>query len=436
MGRRQRLQRSKREGSSTINVSASTVELMEWFQKHRGGVRGPGPPLRLALFPTTGRGLMALTPLAKDDILISIPLRFMITRDTVEASLGNKTNLSTHHLIAGFLLRELDKGPDSFWDPYLKTLPEQFDVPYFCSQPELESLPRYVKEKCFLQQKIVTSAIKLVTEAGIYNRSNLSRFAWAWFAVNTRAVYFESIDGNIFVDDSENSRDRRSENNLALAPFLDMFNHSSDVTVQVGRADSIDFDEGVYQIRSTNTSYKKYEQVFINYGQHDNLKLCLEYGFVLDHNPNDLVPFELDELTSIFKISNEGKKPDRRISKAFDFIRAQKLDKNLGAIPCSSSSSEAVTWNMVASLFILVNYAKPNSWSRVYSLDVESLLRDPEIRFGLIKIISSKIDEIEVCLESDVANIEKPKITESFEVVQRLLLVHWKILNDSIQCLK
>jgi len=434
MGRRQRQRRLKREGDATINVSESAVQLMEWFRKHRRGVRSPGPSLRLAIFPTTGRGLMALTPLAADDILISIPLRFMITRDKVEASLGYKTNLSTHHLMAGFLLRELDKGSDSFWAPYLKTLPDSFNVPYFCSRPELEFFPRYVNEKCFLQQSIVTSANKLVTEAGIYDGSDTSRFAWAWFAVNTRAVYFE-IDDNVNGDDFEKSKDRRSENNLALAPFLDMFNHSSDVTVRVGRADSIDFCEGVYQIRSTNTSYKKYEQVFINYGQHDNLKLCLEYGFVLDENTNDLVPFEIDEFSRIFETSNQGKKPDGRISKAFDFIRAQKLDKNLGAVPCCSST-DIVTWNMAASLFILVNFAKPDSWSKVYSLDVESILQDPETRSGLLKILISKVDEIEACLTSDVAKIEKPKRTESFEVVKRLLLLHRKILNDSIHCIK
>ena len=41
-----------------------------------------------------------------------------------------------------------------------------------------------------------------------------------------------------------------------------------------------------YEIR-THDSYRKYEQVFISYGPHDNQHLLLEYGFTVDNNPYD-----------------------------------------------------------------------------------------------------------------------------------------------------
>jgi hypothetical protein len=147
MGRR--TSKTKRRLEKTVNVSRTIFELMEWFRTHRAGLRQPGPSLRLSVFPNIGRGLMALSTLKPNDILISVPLRFMITREKVENSLkSDRTNeLTTHHLISVFLLCELDKGSTSFWLPYLKTLPDSFDVPFFCSSTEIDSTPFYVKQK-------------------------------------------------------------------------------------------------------------------------------------------------------------------------------------------------------------------------------------------------------------------------------------------------
>ena len=45
---------------------------------------------------------------------------------------------------------------------------------------------------------------------------------------------------------------------------------------------------GCYEICTLNP-YKKYNQVFISYGNHDNYHLLVEYGFTLPENPNDVV---------------------------------------------------------------------------------------------------------------------------------------------------
>ena len=419
MGRRYRRTKLRRE--KTVNVSRTILELMEWFRTHRAGLRQPGPPLRLSVFPKIGRGLMALSTLKPNDVLISIPIRFMITREKVENSLKvdliNVDDLTTHHLISVFLLRELDKGSTSFWSPYLKTLPGSFDVPFFCSLAEIDSTPLYIKQKCVQQQKIVISAFEKIRSTFKFN-FEMQRFSWAWFAVNTRAVYFENDSGR------KENFERRSENNLALAPYLDMFNHASDVTVKVGRAESSEFKEGVYQIVSSNKSYRKYDQVFINYGPHDNLKLCLEYGFVLEENPNDLVPICLEEL---FQIIPNKHQTDGRISKSLDFIRSQGLNKNLGFV----QGPELITWNLSACLFILANYSRPESWSKIYSFDVECLIKNPEVRTGLEIILNLKLEELGTFLKTA---FEKP--TESFLVIRRLVDIHRKILTDSLKMIR
>lgn len=53
-------------------------------------------------------------------------------------------------------------------------------------------------------------------------------------------------------------------------------------------------DTDCYEIK-TFDKYKRYSQVFISYGAHDNSHLLLEYGFVIPGNPNDVYEFTLGE---------------------------------------------------------------------------------------------------------------------------------------------
>jgi hypothetical protein len=55
-----------------------------------------------------------------------------------------------------------------------------------------------------------------------------NRFEWAWFTVNTRAVYL-AVDPR-----DPGGQQQSAEDSLALAPYLDLLNHSAVVTVQAG----------------------------------------------------------------------------------------------------------------------------------------------------------------------------------------------------------
>ena len=49
-------------------------------------------------------------------------------------------------------------------------------------------------------------------------------FVWAWYVINTRSVYFKQ-EKSEFLSSSE------EEDHLALAPFLDLLNHSTKANV-------------------------------------------------------------------------------------------------------------------------------------------------------------------------------------------------------------
>eukprot|EP00061_Rhincodon_typus_P013707 g40243.t1 len=84
----------------------------------------------------------------------------------------------------------------------------------------------------------------------------------------------------------------------ALAPYLDLLNHSPSAQVRkqahVQKASAVvitaAFNQKTkhYEIR-TVTKCRRYEQVFICYGPHDNQRLLLEYGFLTNSNPHNVV---------------------------------------------------------------------------------------------------------------------------------------------------
>ena len=79
--------------------------------------------------------------------------------------------------------------------PYLESLPSQYTNPYFCSDKEKLCLPQSLSEKVLQQEKLVQKnyhqLLSLTQDLNWTLRPTLAEFSWAWFTVNTRAVYLD-----------------------------------------------------------------------------------------------------------------------------------------------------------------------------------------------------------------------------------------------------
>ena len=58
----------------------------------------------------------------------------------------------------------------------------------------------------------------------LFDVMNYNNYVWAWSAVNTRCVYMKQ-PASEYISQEE-------ENHYALAPYLDLLNHSSDAQVK------------------------------------------------------------------------------------------------------------------------------------------------------------------------------------------------------------
>lgn len=145
--------------------------------------------------------------------------------------------LTQQEAISVFIIWENSKATVSAWKPYLSTLPKTFTTPGYFIDTELSLLPASVYKKCISEINKIRLSYDKVSK---YSRNRWTDFhlilsyevfMWAWYAINSRSVYYKQTRCE-FLSDSE-------EDHLALAPFLDLLNHSATANVSINISVSI-----------------------------------------------------------------------------------------------------------------------------------------------------------------------------------------------------
>jgi len=300
-----------------LDAEPAFAHLAKWMSAN-GHEPPERPRLRPAAFPSAGRGVLAASSVLPGDVLAQIPMRLLVTREVAlqrcKISAQIECVPSTHALLAAFLMTEKRKE-SSFWSPYLATLPENFaSCAYFAADEERRHFPAYVTDRLEEQERSLERDRRSVAKC--VDAFKEEDFKWAWFAVNTRAVYLRG--------------------SMALAPMLDMLNHSSEVEVTAG-VDLRPCQGGgsCYQIVAHQATIRG-EEVFINYGPHDSVKLAVEYGFCVPHNVNDGVPVSLQDIELALGV--------KASAKVAESLRRADLTSNMAIC------SDGATWNTLKCL--------------------------------------------------------------------------------------
>ncbi|KAL0270489.1 UNVERIFIED_CONTAM: hypothetical protein PYX00_007886 [Menopon gallinae] len=364
--RRKRLRRY-----TSIADDADVIDLLRWLRfKSRN--------LRIRCFPGSGRGVQSTKSIQAGEEIISLPLNLLITpkvENDVTICL-DQDRVPGHLILTVFLMYENHLGDDSKYRHYLKLLPSEFTTLFFCAANELNTLPDFMRKEIVKQIQQVNYYYNVIRNfyyskpcphCGLHLNYvfKYNLFTWAWFCVNTRSVYYED-DGDI---------------SLALAPFLDMFNHSVDARTEM----VINSKEELYTIK-TLKKVKKCEQVFVSYGAHSNWDLLKEYGFILENNPHDFIIFTFEEVLTLLR---NRSKCDNLSRLKFRFIKENDLDINL------KKYKDEFSWNLNALLFVLATKDEDLSTMSAKSYSNEFNQNEKDEIKGLAEILmESKRNEL------------------------------------------
>lgn len=296
-------------------------------------------------FCNTGRGLKTKKRITPGTLIISVPLCLLVTPTVVlNSDFGPilkrwSVRFTPQQLLSIFLMVEHRKGCDSDWHPFIDCMPKNYTLPHYFSAEEIQLLPPNVSQQAETFQQRARKAYQQVLSfcqahwRDVKDWASWDRFRWAWCTVNSRSVFLET---DIGVQDWMNL-EHSQENNTALCPYLDLLNHTSTATVQA----SLNPHTNCYEL-VTHDTYQPHDEVYVNYGPHDNATLFLYYGFTLPCNVQNAVSFSVEdfrEMKDVFRISLWEQK--------MEVLRANALCSKL------TCTVEGVSWNLKTALTIL-----------------------------------------------------------------------------------
>ncbi|XP_060496446.1 SET domain-containing protein 4 isoform X1 [Panthera onca] len=425
--RRRKLFRSSVSRGVNESYKPEFIELKKWLKDRKFEDTNLIP----ACFPGTGRGLMSKTSLQEGQVIISLPESCLLTTDTVIRSyLGAyiaKWRPPPSPLLAlcTFLVSEKHAGDQSVWKPYLEILPKAYTCPV-CLEPEVVKLfPQPLRAKAEEQRARVReffsssrgffSSLQPLFSEAVGSIFSYRALLWAWCTVNTRAVYVKH----------RRRRDFSAEpDTCALAPYLDLLNHSPRVQVEA----AFNEETRCYEIR-TASSCRKHEEVFICYGPHDNQRLLLEYGFVSIHNPHACVYVSEDILVKYLPSA------DKQMNKKISILKDHDFIENL------TFGWDGPSWRLLTALKLLCLEAEEfTCWKKVLLGEIISDTNEKTSLDIAQKICHYFIEETNAVLQKvshmkdeEVASINQLTLVETLWTEELKILQASALILNSLQ---
>lgn len=446
MGRTKR-HRNKRQKLLNLPTSSTHHELYKFLSTR--GFKNENR-LTVSSFSLTGRGLYAKQNLSEHDFIIELPYQCMISYVTLESDEAFRnlflldelqqatSSVTFQSLLALFLCQQKALQESSEWIAYLRTVPESFTNPYFCPIRELNFLPDCLLEQVVEQNRMIKSNFQsLLTflKPVAHEMFTLENFKCAYFVCNSRSVFIDSKSLEPLVDQPIFKEVLSDTPNMALAPFLDLLNHSDQAktlsqlshhekSIAINSAKMKTGETSLLYQLQTKRSIKKFEQIFINYGAFNNTKLLLEYGFIVPGNSMDFLEISLDEINEYIKSHSELRTlliPKHK----YKFIKSHNLDQQMFV-----DTTDGLNHNFQSVLSILL---VPQNIYNLTQVAFGDELNFSEIRSHAVEIVKRK-----ACKFTELSHglQKEPNLSGSGESCLIYFQECIKLLNDVVNLLE
>lgn len=199
---------------------------------------------------------------------------------------NNGKPLTDEALLALFVSKELSEGT-----PYACTLPSIQPSGVCMRAEDSDLLPRAYAECAKATRKYAVDQYQACA-AALHAVGSLAPdeadFLAAFAHVRARSVEVNDEQGADIEAPSPLLR-TGSGRRRALLPAFDLLNHRAGASTHLKR------EGGLWRVEADD-AYAAGEQVFVTYGERDNLKMLLQYGFVLADNDEAIVLFDCRDL--------------------------------------------------------------------------------------------------------------------------------------------
>uniref|UniRef100_A0A2C9KSQ2 SET domain-containing protein n=2 Tax=Biomphalaria glabrata TaxID=6526 RepID=A0A2C9KSQ2_BIOGL len=421
-GRCGRHRRQKHNIKSVISEShlPEIIRFQQWMKHSLPGRQHSDCKTHLepAHFTDTGRGLKCLYRIEEGDVVVSIPYHLLITTNLVFSSdlqpIIERVGImfTPQQLLTVFLISELFKKEHSFWHPYISLLPNVYFSSVYFSPEEMKLLTKRAHCLALEYRERFEGARKKILEfinthvPWCEGKVSLEHIKWAWSTIDTRSVYLLTEEHPLLVIDPE-------ESHVALAPLLDFLNHKDTAQVRAG----INPGSLSYEI-ITDDKYKKYEQVFISYGPHDNTRLAINYGFTLPNNIHNVFHFSLEDIKACLNVDSAS------LGKKQAIIQENGFDLNLFC------NKDGLSWSLMVALKIFTIPKEFLSLWKTISHDASTSSEYTNLASKLaIRLLTEALLKVQHHLQYVVM---QPKSTH-FHIAEKLALDDVHILQASLK---
>ena len=243
------------------------------------------------------RGVVCTDDIDKGFTFLKLPKNLLLNPSNssnfqVHFRCKNNPNVSNWApLIVSIILERHD--PDSFWRPYLDTLPHKVDLP--CEWPP--------EDQTYMKSSKIFKSIQ--RDFSKIERNISLLLEKAAFSLNSQDIWREYrqassiISAYSFCDGKVTS----------MVPFADLLNH------RTGFNNARLFFKRNYLVMRTIKACKRGEQLFNTYGELGNSELLLKYGFIDNGNPFTQIEISISELIKAANSINLKCRKSRIIAK-------------------------------------------------------------------------------------------------------------------------
>ncbi|KAG7400861.1 hypothetical protein PHYBOEH_004072 [Phytophthora boehmeriae] len=269
-----------------MSSPAVVTALLDWLKTN--GVADTLLDIRY-LGKLEGHGVFAKQDMSRGKVTLEVPFKLAMSIESAEQSdllpvLQKYPQIPPDEILALHLMHERSKGAESFFAPFIASLPKEFDLPVSWSEAELNELKgTNVLLLTQMMKRQLQNDFENIHQAVAEDFSELfaafpaltmEDYVWAMSVIWSRA--FGVSKGGKYLH--------------VLCPAMDMFNH--DVKLRNPLDDFVSYDEE----KQAMTHHVAEDAVagnalHISYGQYSNAKLLYSYGFVANENSIQAVDF-------------------------------------------------------------------------------------------------------------------------------------------------